>query len=64
MTQYDPYSAAPALPFAIAPQRRPLATIQGKFPLTVLTLAQSPDSVAQPSGPCAAWLVRLPGLRQ
>jgi len=41
MTLYDPYSAvAPPLPFALAPQRRPLATIMGKFPLTVLTLEE------------------------
>jgi hypothetical protein len=59
MTQYDPYSAAPpGSPlgaFAIAPQRRPLATIQGKFPLTVLTLEDGPRGgvcICEYYGPC------------
>jgi hypothetical protein len=56
MTQYDPYSAvAPQLPFALAPQLRPLATIQGKFPLTVLTLEDGPRGgvcICEYYGPC------------
>jgi len=57
MTQYDPYSAvAPPLPFALAPQRRPLATILGKFPCTVLTLESCDDHcsvrICEYYGPC------------
>jgi hypothetical protein len=54
--QYDPYSAvAPPLPFQLAPQRRPLATILGKFPCTVLTLEDGPRGgvcICEYYGPC------------
>jgi len=56
MTQYDPYSAvAPPLPFEIAPQRKPMATLMGKFPLTILTLEEAPDEsirICEYYGPC------------
>jgi len=55
VTQYDPYSAAPPLPFQLAPQRKPLATLPGKFPLTVLTLEEAEDEstrICEYYGPC------------
>ena len=59
MTQYDPYSAVDTpLPFALAPQRKPLATLPGKFPLTVLTLEEAtiPEGysirICEYYGPC------------